>query len=212
MLLLSLALAAIAGTAGTSFRETVTSTERGIKMKRSRIAGFILMVLVTSCTRPEKSLAIPDLKEVKSVKVFHLKAPIWEREMREPKQIDELLAHFRKHNTGYYTNTRLHEWLFGSRYDDSYEYRLIFEGKGSSPSPMMVWIGPKGLGGEDFRRGEPWLIRDRWLSASELKSLIAIIGERTRVERAARGSPRPAVQSADPAHAKDARALCLTGK
>lgn len=146
-------------------------------MKLSRIAGLILMVLATSCTRSEKPLAIPDLKEVHSVKVFHLKRPIWERELREPRQIAELLAHFREHNTGYHTDTRLHELLLGSRYDDPYDYKIVFLGEDSLPSPLMVWIGPDWLGGEDFRRGEPWLARYRWLSASELKSLIAILVE-----------------------------------
>lgn len=121
-------------------------------------------------------MAIPDLEEVRSVKVFHLKESIWEREMREPKQIDELLAHFSKHNTGYHTDTRLHELLFGSSYD-SYDYKIVFVGDDSLPSPLMIWIGPNWLGGEDFRRGEPWLIRYRRLSASELKNLIAIIAE-----------------------------------
>lgn len=149
-------------------------------MKLSWIAGFILIALVTSCTCPEKPLAIPDLEEVHSVKVFHLKGPllIWEREIREPRQIGELLAHFRKHNTGYHTDTRLQELLLGSRYDDPHGYKIVFEGENSLPSLLIVWIGPNWLGGEDFIRGEPWLVRYRWLSASELKDLLAIIVER----------------------------------
>jgi hypothetical protein len=150
-------------------------------MKRSWIAGCILAALVTSCSHPEKPLAIPDLREVSSVKVSHIEGQgqllRWEREIRDPKRIDELLVHFRTHNSGYRSDTRLGEMLFGP---SGHEYKFDFKGEGELSPMLMVWIGPGRLGeswigGEHYRRGETPIFRYRRLSASELSDLLAIV-------------------------------------
>lgn len=152
-------------------------------MKPSWITGFILAALVTSCSRPEKPLAIPDLREVRSVRVIHLEGQgqllKWDREIRDPKRIDELLVYFRKHNSGYHSDTRLGAMLFGP---SGHEYRFDFKGEGELSPMLMVWIGPgrlgeKWIGGEHYRRGETPIFRYRRLRAPELKGLLAIVLE-----------------------------------
>ncbi|HEX5760585.1 MAG TPA: hypothetical protein VF121_15470 [Thermoanaerobaculia bacterium] len=121
---------------------------------------------------------MPDLEEVVSVGVLHLEEPdvFWNYEITDARRIDELLTHFRKHNTGFRADTRLHEWIHGPRHH--HEYALAF--KGEEDTPLMVWIGSDWLGGMDLRKGEPWTERYRWLSPEERQDLLAMIGERDR--------------------------------
>jgi hypothetical protein len=165
-------------------------------MRLSWLPGLILlMALAASCSRPEKPLAIPAVEEVSSVKVMHLDdelSLIWKQEIRDPERIKEILAHLRKNNTGYRTDTRLHDMIYGSR---NHEYRVIFAGK--DVSPLDIWIGRNWLGGQDLRPGEPWTFRHRRSSASELKDLLAIV-ERDTVSREFPAPEKPIPQREGP--------------
>jgi hypothetical protein len=156
------------------------------------MAGLILMALTTSCSRPGKPLAIPALEEVTSVKVMHLDdelSLIWKQEIKDSARINEILAHFRTHNTGYRTNTRLGDMLHGT---PNHEYTMHFAGK--DVSPLIIWIGPDWLEGQDLRPGEPWTFRHRPMSASELKDLLAIV-DRDTVSREGPAPEKPIPQS-----------------
>jgi hypothetical protein len=156
------------------------------------MAGLILMALTTSCSRPGKPLAIPALEEVTSVEVMHLDDELslnWNQEIKDSARINEILAHFRTHNTGYRTNTRLGDMLHGT---PNHEYMMIFSGK--KVSLLTIWIGPGWLAGEDLRPGEPWTFRHRPMSASEFKDLLAIV-DRDTVSREVPAPKKPIPQS-----------------
>ncbi|HKV09671.1 MAG TPA: hypothetical protein VJ725_16135 [Thermoanaerobaculia bacterium] len=138
------------------------------------------MTLVIACSRPEKPFIVPGLDEVRSVKVCHLKDPLvlWEREIRDPRQINKLLVHFRKHNTGYRLHTRLDDLLYSRPLD----YTIVFKGEEGSRSPLILhigsnWMSSYWIGGYDFKRGQPTLYRSRSLRKSELKEILAIVKE-----------------------------------
>ena len=151
-------------------------------MKPSRMAGLALLALASACSRPTKPFAIPDLKQVQYVQVSQIEgtSTVWEHEIRDPRRIAPILAHFREHNRGYRTATFLGEMLSRDRVQI---YAVSFSG--DDGVPLIIWVGPDWLGGIDKAvefDGE-MLERDRPLSASEREALLALIRERDPMGR-----------------------------
>ena len=148
-------------------------------MKLSRMAGLVLLALATACSRdaPEP-LVIPELEDVKYVIVSQLegKSTLWRHEIRDPGRIDPILAHLRKHNSGYRPARPriLREAL--SRKSD-YDHTIAFV-KEDTTASLYLFIGPGWLGGfDDLRENGRLVERDRPLSASEREAILALVRE-----------------------------------
>ena len=151
-------------------------------MKPSRMAGLALLALASACSRPTKPFAIPNLKQVQYVRVSQIEgtSEVWEHEIRDPRRIVPILAHFREHNRGYRTATFLGEMLSRERVQI---YAISFGG--DDGVPLIVWVGPDWLGGIDTAVGldGKMLERDRPLSASEREALLALVREKDPMGR-----------------------------
>lgn len=147
-------------------------------MKPLRMAGLVLAALALACSRSAPPFVIPDLEDLEYLYVTQLEGTtkVWQHEIRDPKRIKPILAHFREHNSGYRQPTDLSRMVASdSRVQD---HAISFStGEGV---PLIIWIGPDWLGGFDQvyeEDGRSSISRYRPLDASEREALLSLIRE-----------------------------------